>query len=60
MGQQRYDLRRKPDGTWTVFDVFAGLPVVEDGVPLVDMPMEEADDLLDLLNSRDKKRRGVT
>jgi len=60
MGQQRYDLRQELDGTWTVFDVFTGLPVVEDGVPLIDMPMEEADDLLDLLNSRDKKRRGVT
>ena len=26
MAQQRYDLRKEEDGTWTVFDVFTGWP----------------------------------
>lgn len=54
---RRYDMERTPEGTWDVIDVFTGMPAVELGVPLIDMPVEEADDLVELLNLRDKKRR---
>ncbi|MER8523141.1 hypothetical protein NKH56_27895 [Mesorhizobium sp. M1076] len=55
---QRYDIEKTPEGTWDVIDVFTGLPVVEVGVPLIDMPIEEADDLVGLLNYRDRRQRG--
>ena len=48
---------KTPDGKWDVIDVFTGLPVVEQGVTMSDMPFEEADDLVDLLNYRDITRR---
>lgn len=57
MAQQRYDLRKEPDGTWTVFDVFTGQPADDWGAPAVGLDMEYADDLVDLLNIVDLKRR---
>ena len=57
MGQQRYDLRKEPDGTWTVFDVFTGLPAEPDGWSASGLELEYADDLVDLLNAVDLKRR---
>ncbi|TIP80838.1 MAG: hypothetical protein E5X63_30035 [Mesorhizobium sp.] len=57
---QRYDIEKTPEGTWDIIDVFTGMPVVEVGVPLIDMPIEEADDLVDLLNSRDRQQREDT
>ncbi|KAA3452739.1 hypothetical protein C7I87_00740 [Mesorhizobium sp. SARCC-RB16n] len=57
MAQQRYDLRKDPDGTWTVFDVFTGQPAMVEGRPAVGLNMEWADDLVDLLNADDLKRR---
>ncbi|RWK44022.1 hypothetical protein [Mesorhizobium sp.] len=57
---QRYDIEKTPEGTWDIIDVFTGLPVVEVGVPLIDMPIEEADHLVDLLNSRDREQRDDT
>ncbi|TIN71381.1 MAG: hypothetical protein E5Y30_11900 [Mesorhizobium sp.] len=53
----RYDKRRDPDGTWTVFDVFTGQPVSPDGWPAIGLNREYADDLVDLLNAEDLKRR---
>lgn len=59
MAQHRYEIRREPDGTWTVFDVFTGWPAEVDGhLPATGLDMEEADDLLDLLNLGDLLRRG--
>lgn len=57
---QRYGIEKTPEGTWDIADVFTGLPVVEVGIPLIDMPMEEADDLVDLLNCRDREQREDT
>jgi hypothetical protein len=56
---QRYEMQKTADGEWDVIDVFTGLPVVEQGVTMTDMPFEEADDLVDLLNYRDITRRKV-
>ncbi|ESZ46079.1 hypothetical protein X731_16240 [Mesorhizobium sp. L2C054A000] len=58
MATLRYDVRREPNGTWTVFDVFTGLPTVVAGLPSVDLPdMEYAEDLSAILNANDLKKR---
>ncbi|ESY64109.1 hypothetical protein X743_31900 [Mesorhizobium sp. LNHC252B00] len=38
----RYDARQESNETWTVFDLFTGLPAVFDGYPAVDLDMEYA------------------
>ncbi|MER9328532.1 hypothetical protein [Mesorhizobium sp. M0488] len=53
----RYDLRKEADESWTVFDVFTGLPAVYEGYEAVDLDWEYADDLVNLLNAEDLKRR---
>ena len=58
MAQQRYDLRKEPNGTWTVFDVFTGLPVEVGLGVFTGLTMEEADDAVNLLNALDRRRRG--
>jgi hypothetical protein len=45
----RYNMREEPDG-WTVFDVWTGWPAVVAGVTQTELDMEDADDLVDLLN----------
>lgn len=54
---RRYDVRQEPDESWTVFDVFTGLPAVYEGYQAVDLDMEYADDLVELLNAVDLKQR---
>ncbi|ESZ45685.1 hypothetical protein ACYG9R_19740 [Mesorhizobium sp. RSR565B] len=54
----RYDIRREPDRTWTVFDVFTGLPAIVAGHASVDLPdMEYAEELAAILNADDLKQR---
>lgn len=50
MSENRYDLRQDNDGTWTVFDIFTGLPARVNEVEQIGLEMEQADDLVDLLN----------
>lgn len=61
--EARYDLRKEYGGpfkgTWTVFDIFTGLPAEVNGVAQTGLEMEQADDLVDLLNLQDARRRGV-
>lgn len=40
-----------------MFDVFNGQPVSPDGWPAIGLNREYADDLVDLLNAEDLKRR---
>jgi len=56
----RYDMRKEIDGTWTVFDIFTGLPAEISGVPIMSLDIEEADDAIDLLNSLDIERQQST
>lgn len=57
--ENRYDFRRESDGSWTVFDIFTGHAAVTPGGQMCDgLDMETADDLVDLLNGLDIKRRG--
>ncbi|MDX0966450.1 hypothetical protein GOL81_25145 [Sinorhizobium medicae] len=57
MSENRYDLRQDADGTWTVFDIFTGLPARVNDVEQVGLDSEQADDLVDLLNLLYIKRR---
>lgn len=61
--EARYALRKEDDGpeigTWTVYDVFTGLPAEVNGVAQTGLDVEQADDLVDLLNYLDVKRRGL-
>lgn len=56
----RYDLRKEKDGTWTVYDIFTGLPAEVNGTPLMMLEIEEADDAIDILNRLDDERRAST
>ncbi|WP_200950850.1 hypothetical protein [Rhizobium sp. Root1220] len=44
---------------WSVADIFTGHPVVVDDVPLDFMTTDEVDDMVDLMNGRDLKARGL-
>jgi hypothetical protein len=44
----RYDIRPEGNG-WTVYDTLTGLPAAVNDVPQVGLPLEDADDLADLL-----------
>lgn len=61
MSGNRYDLRKEYGGpfkgTWTVFDIFTGQPAEVDQVTQIGLEMEQADDLVDLLNLQDARRR---
>ncbi|HEV7436566.1 MAG TPA: hypothetical protein VGO22_17125 [Pseudorhizobium sp.] len=54
----RYDMRKEPDDTWTVYDIFTGKAAEVNGVPQDGLDMETADDLVDLLNAEYIARRG--
>ena len=49
-----YSIEKRNDG-WAVIDVRTGVASVENGVKLIGMSHEEADDLADLLSTRDWK-----
>ena len=49
-----YNIEKRDDG-WAVIDVRTGVAAVENGVQLIGMSFEEADDLADLLTSREWK-----
>ena len=49
-----YNIEKRDDG-WAVIDVRTGVAAVENGVQLIGISLEEADDLADLLTSREWK-----
>lgn len=53
----RYDLRKEPDGTWTVFDVNTGRPAEMGSRTMVGMRKEDADEIVVFLNHHNEKRR---
>ena len=59
MAENRYDLRKEDDGSWTVFDIFTGMPAEVNGIPQDGLEMEQADDLVELLNLQYIRRRTV-
>ena len=40
--QKRYRLRTEPDGSWSVIDVFTGLPVICDEQPVLGVDQQQA------------------
>lgn len=45
---------------WTVYDIFIGEPVILDGVIMTRLRLEEAVDLVDLLNTLNIERLAAT
>ncbi len=57
MHHRRFDIREERDGSWTVIDIFTGQPGELFGEPMVDLTIEEADDIVEILNRADDVRR---
>ncbi len=53
----RYDIRMEPTGLWTVYDIFTGLPAVINDIPMILMDLDDANDVVELLNYQYIKRR---
>ncbi|MDK1491890.1 hypothetical protein QN219_17765 [Sinorhizobium sp. 7-81] len=60
MHNPRYRVRHEQDGTWTVYDVFTGMPAVigRDKVSCKLNP-EQADEIVGLMNMLDALRRNI-
>lgn len=60
--ENRYEMRQNEEGEfWTVYDIFTGEPAQVNGTWLTHCKMEEADDLVDLLNAEYiSRRKGTT
>jgi hypothetical protein len=52
----RFDIRPDRDG-WTIYDRTTDEPAIVDGVVAVRLSFEDADDLVDLLNTLDLLKR---
>jgi hypothetical protein len=46
----RYEIRPDTSGCWTLYDATTGLPATVNGTILHGLCLEDADDLVDLLN----------
>ncbi len=53
----RYSTRIEPDGTWTIFDLFTGLPADYYGRPTTLMDEDNSRSLCIVMNALDKQRR---
>lgn len=51
----RYDMQEDDEG-WTVFDIWTGWPAVIKGAKQVGLEIQDADDLVDLLNYMNERR----
>lgn len=56
----RYDMREDGTGMWAVYDFFTGLTAEVNGIPQDGLDIEQADDLVDLLNAEYIARREGT
>ncbi len=56
----RYDERENIDGTWSVIDVNTNDPVMVDDIMLEGLvDVDDADDLVDILNKNDQDKRAA-
>jgi len=53
----RYALREDRPTVWTVYDVFTGQPAMVDDRIMVAMDIQDADEMAELLNLQDSRRR---
>ncbi len=47
---------RPDDEGWTVYDIWTGWPAVVQGAEQIGLDLDDADDLVDLLNTMNNKR----
>jgi hypothetical protein len=59
MTTDRYDIRRELDRTWTVLDVFTGVAAEVGGKTVVGLQVDDAEELMNILNYEDAVRRGL-
>lgn len=50
VNEPRYDLRQEKNGSWTVIDIFTGVPAASDGRDLTGLDREDASDIMTALN----------
>jgi hypothetical protein len=55
----RFDIREDPQG-WTIYDRLTNEPAVVEGYISVGLPLKDADELVDLLNTLDLLKRKRT
>ena len=53
-------MRRDDEGGYTVFDIWTGWPAVVGGIEQVGRDIEDADDLVDLLNQMNERRQAFS
>ncbi|GAA4180433.1 hypothetical protein [Shinella granuli] len=57
----RYAMREDGTGMWAVYDIFTGLTAEVNSIPQDGLDIEQADDLVDLLNAEYiARRKGTT
>lgn len=55
---KRYRISSRPGGLWQVTDIFLGMPVVLNDMPLIDMDYRDAEAAADTLNALEINRLG--
>lgn len=58
MQEKRYEIRREPNGCWTVVDALTNLPAATDGKDLTGLEQDDARDIAHALNLDASRRRG--
>ena len=53
----RYAMRQAHPGMWTVYDVFTGRPAIVEDCIMVAMDIQDANEMVELLNLQDVTRR---
>jgi hypothetical protein len=48
---KRYRVNSSPNETWCVVDIFLGMPVMLNELPLIDMELQDAKAAADMLNA---------
>jgi hypothetical protein len=56
--QKRYRISSRPGGLWQVMDIFLGMPVMLNDMPLIDMNLRDAEAAADTLNALEVNRLG--
>lgn len=54
--KDQYQVRKETDGTWTVFNIFTGWPVIMVEREMTGMKQKDADELAEMLNGLSTKR----
>jgi hypothetical protein len=55
---KRYRVNATPNGSWCVVDIFLGMPVMLNELPLIDMELADANAAADMLNAIEISRLG--